>query len=287
MDLFSGTLLIVLLLLGLAGVISVLWICFESPYSTERCPDEYQLVSVDDRDNESVMTFQLPLQQQSTCIRKRPFMLTRSFAKKMSIMLRHTSELLEQIGVNYWLTGPSLAGALYHKGFIPWCDEIHIAVLYQDLRKLVNARDMFESHELALVQRSDRSGYEIRPLCTGYAPIIDVEIFQCFDTDAWVTFSPSQANGYQHILAPCTPLTELGDGRSANISDFKDYTLQVKDVFPLKKVPFMNMELPVPNNTEKLITVIYNQAKLNTFTLVKKSQHLNNRYTQAFKACFT
>lgn len=50
--------------------------------------------------------------------------------------LQHLKTLLEKNGIGYYLLAGSALGAVRHKGFIPWDDDVDLGILYQDIPKL-------------------------------------------------------------------------------------------------------------------------------------------------------
>lgn len=56
--------------------------------------------------------------------------------KQLSI-LKEIDKVCRQLGTPYWLDGGTLLGAVRHGGFIPWDDDIDIAMDEQDLKRFV------------------------------------------------------------------------------------------------------------------------------------------------------
>ncbi len=60
--------------------------------------------------------------------------------QKINVMLlEELSEILKKENISYWLDFGTLLGAVRHKGFVPWDDDIDIAVMRYDFDRLVKA----------------------------------------------------------------------------------------------------------------------------------------------------
>lgn len=51
-------------------------------------------------------------------------------------VLSELKKLLDENGIPFWFMGGTMVGALRHKGFVPWDDDIDISMMYRDKEKL-------------------------------------------------------------------------------------------------------------------------------------------------------
>ena len=68
-------------------------------------------------------------------------MCLREAQKLMVTILKDIDKICSENNINYWIESGTLLGAIRHKGFIPWDDDIDIGMLRQDYEKFVDVCD--------------------------------------------------------------------------------------------------------------------------------------------------
>ncbi len=78
---------------------------------------------------------------------------------RMLEMLKQFDRFCKDFKITYWLTAGTLLGAVRHKGFIPWDDDLDLDVLRSDYEKLVSHRHELKKYGLILQDFKSDSEY--------------------------------------------------------------------------------------------------------------------------------
>lgn len=87
-------------------------------------------------------------------------------------LLKYTKEICEKNNIEYFLGYGTLLGAVRHKGFIPWDDDVDVVLLREEYNKLIRAVEE-DNHEYIKVFHMGNSDCYLGP----YAMIVDTRTF--------------------------------------------------------------------------------------------------------------
>lgn len=196
-----------------------------------------------------------------------------------ALLLALFDKICKKHGLTYWLTYGTLLGAVRHKGFIPWDDDMDVAMPRAHFDKLLNIlRSEFETSGFT-VSDFNKPGYLIgfgyQHQKTGtWLDVFPVDVFPSagrldeiedelkFKVDAY-------RKCYNKEYSSCD-VEYFASQRKKRFSCEGDYTIMYhgleygdymfydeKDVFPLTTMLFEGYELPVPCQYELYLKRIF------------------------------
>jgi len=79
-------------------------------------------------------------------------------------MLRIIDDICRRHNLTYWFCSGTLLGAVRHKGFIPWDDDLDIAMMRPDFEKFIEIAKKELPHDIFLQTRETEPEYDYLPL---------------------------------------------------------------------------------------------------------------------------
>jgi len=95
-----------------------------------------------------------------------------SFKKKQLEILHELDRVCKLANINYYLAYGTCLGAVRHKGFIPWDDDIDVFLPWPEMEKLLKAKDLFKDNYFLQCRETDphyiNMKYSLRDSSTSY-----------------------------------------------------------------------------------------------------------------------
>lgn len=103
-------------------------------------------------------------------------------------LLKELDYVCKQNGLTYWLDGGTLLGAVRHKGFIPWDDDIDVAMLREDYEKIMDAfSKSSQNPDIFAGYVRDKNNNYIIKIQHKKCPHLFVDIFPWDNYGKWLT----------------------------------------------------------------------------------------------------
>ena len=216
-------------------------------------------------------------------------------------VLESFDEVCKKKGVLYSLAFGNLLGAIRHKGFIPWDDDVDIIMDHKNYEKLVESEKYFEKEGVFFERFAGNNTFEqilLKVVSPGKNIIFDIFVLrdisentirkkiQLFLSYLFIVFEYLQVTDFKRkkggILKKIFYLFLRGIQclfKKINLSKYS-YKLYIniynifmgkkkgflllgprvtflnfsrKDIYPLKKVPYEKLQIPIMNNHERFL----------------------------------
>ena len=215
----------------------------------------------------------------------------RLIQKANSKLLYIFDKLCLENNLNYWLDFGTLLGAVRHKGFIPWDDDIDVGMLRDDYDKFIKLFEKEHTNysDLELVYENNGKNKCLIKVKLKNIDNLFVDIFP-YD------YYPGKLNAEEKAILSAkigkishskglrffntaekiqkyfkkTTLKKILNNKECNLEqkntifygidfphNWKNKVFDYEDFFPLNKIVFENNEFMVPKNYEKILTTIF------------------------------
>ena len=243
--------------------------------------------------------------------------------RDLQLLLLEEVQVLDRIckehGLTYFLTGGSALGAVRHQGFIPWDDDVDIALYENDYKKLIKILLETESDKFVLHCRKTDFNYTFgfpkyrakegnllgcfpaRGILYKYKGY-GIDIFCVSSHSYFRALACAKARAallnwmyklkndkvrkivtkinwfiydcFQPLTFPLDVFRKKGEMHYGLGKGTPYHDMRFSEVFPVKKVPFEGVELPIPGDADAFLTRIFGDyMTLPSEEQIKKDVH--------------
>ena len=206
-------------------------------------------------------------------------------------LLKEFDKICKKENITYWIDYGTYLGAVRHKGFIPWDDDIDIGIVSDEFEKLNKIIGYDNTNSNICIIKSigeDNKGYMYKFIHKNY-PNIFIDIFVNIDRKEELSESKattltkeiktlrkkhfkqfskitqdeiaSQADIFQNkIMEKCKGNSEENGNLmlSSTMTLWYDNWFRPKSlIFPLKEIEFEGQNFPCPNNSDEYLRLLY------------------------------
>ncbi len=215
----------------------------------------------------------------------------REVQKSNVLLLKIFDGICKKHNIKYWMDYGTLLGAVRHKGFIPWDDDLDVAMLREDYDKMIDILNSeLSKHGFSINEGKGFRCQVIRLMYKNTPVQIDIFPYDSYDKSIYddnekkslinkikycnKKFFEKYSNEKLH--ADKFPRQELSQMQKENILENRDIneiktifsgcealgyetpnTFAYEQVFPLKKIIFEELELSAPCMEVEYLTSIY------------------------------
>lgn len=232
--------------------------------------------------------------------------LLRTHQNELTELLKVFAGVCKEHGIKWWLCSGTLLGAARHKGFIPWDDDVDVAMMKKDYRKLrrVMRKRVGDKYFLHTMENDveyknafGRFAYRVGERLVSF-DVFPMEKSSRFASHLAKFFycnmhHPTKymknrclRHGYTRLvqiinfglLIPIVRLIGLVNPKRQYHyilgSGFWKSAFYAEDIFPLSTMEFEGCEFPVPGNTDAYLTKIYGDwTKIPSKEQIRKNIH--------------